>query len=98
MIASTMRSAACSGLRVGTFSYMRVGAIIGVRTRGMLMVVKLMPLSRNSEAAHAENASSADFEATYAEKRGALESTPMDEMLMMWPRFLCTIFGRNPRI
>ncbi len=60
------------------------------------MVVKLMPLSRNSDAAHAENESSADFDATYAENRGAFDSTPIDEMLMMWPRFCSIIFGRKP--
>ena len=49
---------------VGTFSYILVGAIIGVRTSGMLIVVKLIPLSRNSDAAQAENESSADFDAT----------------------------------
>src|SRR4051794_38247067 len=69
-IASATRPAASSGESVGTFSYIFVGAIIGVRTSGMLMVVKLMFLSRNSEPAHAENESSADFEATYAENRG----------------------------
>ena len=62
----------------------------------MLIVVKWMPLSRNSDAAHAENESSADFDATYAEKRGAFDSTPIDEMLMMWPRFCSIIFGRKP--
>src|SRR5678816_3808119 len=61
MIASTTRSAASSGESVGTLSYMRVGAIIGVRTSGMLMVVKLMLRSRNSEPAHAANESSADY-------------------------------------
>ena len=63
-IASTTRSAASSGDSVGTFSYIFVGAIIGVRTSGMLIVVKWMPLSRNSDAAHAENESSAAFDAT----------------------------------
>ena len=75
-----------------------VGAIIGVRTSGMLIVVKWIPLSRNSEAAHAENESSAAFDATYAENRGAFVSTPIDEILMMWPRFLSIIFGRKPRM
>ena len=63
-IASTTRSAASSGDSVGTFSYILVGAIIGVRTSGMLIVVKWMPLSTNSDAAQAENESSADFDAT----------------------------------
>jgi hypothetical protein len=70
-IASTTRSPACEG--VGTFSYILVGAIIGVRTSGMLIVVKSTPLSMNSDAAHAANESSADFDATFAENRGALD-------------------------
>src|SRR5215475_14859590 len=94
-IASTMRSAASSGERVGTLSYILVGAIIGVRTSGMLIVVKLMPLSRNSDAAQAEKASIADFDATYAENRGAFDRTPIEEMLMTCPRFCSSIFGRK---
>ncbi|MGH8714904.1 MAG: phasin family protein [Casimicrobiaceae bacterium] len=78
MIASTTRSAACSGDSVGTFSYTLVGAIIGVRTSVILIVVKSMPLSRHTDAAQAANESSADFDATYAEKRGAFDSTPID--------------------
>src|SRR5450755_2808962 len=97
-MASTTRSAASSGESVGTFSYILVGAIIGVRTSGMLMVVKLIPLSTNSDAAHAANESSADFDATYAEKRGALDSTPIEEILMIWPRLFSIIFGRKPMI
>jgi hypothetical protein len=46
--------------------------------------------------AHAENESSADFDATRAENRGALDRTPIDEMLMMWPRLCSIIFGRSP--
>src|SRR3954454_2635737 len=95
-MAWTTSSEACSGDSVGTFSYMGVGAIIGVRTSGMLMVVKLMPLSRNSEPGHAEDESSADFDATYAEKRGAFDSTPIDEMLMTWPRRALSMLGTNP--
>jgi hypothetical protein len=63
-IASTTSPAASSGESVGTLSYMRVGAIIGVRTSGMLIVVNETFLSRSSDAAHAENESSADFDAT----------------------------------
>ena len=63
-IASTTSPAASSGESVGTFSYIFVGAIIGVRTSGMLMLVTWMPLSMNSLAAHSVNASSADFDAT----------------------------------
>jgi hypothetical protein len=42
-----------------------------------------------------ENASSAAFDATYAEKRGVLVCTPIDDTLMMWPRLLSRIPGRN---
>src|SRR5690606_35967870 len=85
MMACTIRSAASSGLSVGTDSYILVGAIILVRTSGMLIVVKAMFLPENSACAQRENASSADFEATYAENRGELASTPIEEMLMICP-------------
>ena len=52
----------------------------------------------NSDAAHAAKESSADFDATYAEKRGALDSTPIDEILMIWPRLFATMPGRKPMI
>ena len=57
------------------------------------MVVNLTPVSLNSDAAHRANASSAALDATYAENRGALESTPIDEMLMTWPRRFFSIAG-----
>src|SRR5690242_11003220 len=98
MIALTHRSAASSGVNVGTLSYILVGAIIGVFTSGMLIVVNAMPLPDNSPCAQRENASSAAFDATYAEKRGELASTPIDEMLMMWPRRRCVMPGRKPMI
>src|SRR5229473_4234780 len=60
--------------------------------------VVLIFLSTNSDAAHAANESSADFDATWAEKRGALDSTPIKEILMIGPRLLSLIFGRNPMI
>ena len=41
-----------------------VGAIIGVRTSGILMVVNLMPTSASSDEAQRVHASSAAFEAT----------------------------------
>jgi hypothetical protein len=63
-MASTTRSAASSGDSVGTWSYIFVGAIIGVFTSGMLIVVKLMPRSEYSACAQRENASSAAFDAT----------------------------------
>jgi len=43
MQAWAIMSAASSGLRVGTLLYRPVGAIMGVRTSGMLMVVKVTP-------------------------------------------------------
>ena len=64
MIAFTTRSAASSGVSVGTESYILVGAIIGVFTSGMLIVVKAMFLPLNSACAQRLNASSAAFEAT----------------------------------
>ena len=64
MIASVIISAASSGVIVGKRSYIFVGAIIGVRTSGMWIVVILTPSSTISEAMQRENASSADFEAT----------------------------------
>ena len=50
------------------------------------MVVNFTPVSAYSDAAQRENASIAALEAIYAEKRGALVSTPMEEILMTWPR------------
>ena len=64
MIPFTTRSAASSGVNVGTESYILVGAIIGVFTSGMLIVVKLMPLPDSSPCAQRLNASSAAFDAT----------------------------------
>ena len=48
-IASQTRSAASSGVIVGNASYIFVGAIIGVRTSGMWIVVKVMPSPMTSE-------------------------------------------------
>ena len=64
MIASVIISPASSGVIVGKRSYIFVGAIIGVRTSGMWIVVMLTPSSTISEAMQRLNASSADFEAT----------------------------------
>ena len=64
MIASQIMSAASSGVIVGKRSYIFVGAIIGVRTSGMWIVVMWTLSSTISEAMQRENASSADFEAT----------------------------------
>src|SRR5688572_25020322 len=98
MIALTTRSAASSGVSVGTLSYILVGAIIGVFTSGMLIVVKAMPLPDSSPCAQRDHASRAAFDATYAEKRGEFASTPMELMLMMWPLRRCVIVGRQPMI
>src|SRR5690242_11918394 len=98
MIALTQRSAASSVVSVGTLSYILVGAIIGVFTSGMLIVVKAMPLPDNSPCAQRENASSAAFDATYAENRGEFASTPIELMLMMWPLRRWVIVGRKPMI
>jgi hypothetical protein len=57
-------SAASSGVIVGKASYILVGAIIGVRTSGMWIVVMLTPSSTISLAAQRDQASSAAFEAT----------------------------------
>ena len=61
---SQMRSAASSGLIVGKWSYSFVGAIIGVRTSGMWIVVKLTPSPMTSDDTTRVQASSADFDAT----------------------------------
>jgi hypothetical protein len=59
-------SVASSGVIAGNMSYIRVGAIIGVRTNGMLIVVKWTLSSFTSEAITRLKASRAAFEATYA--------------------------------
>ena len=61
--ASTI-SAASSEEMVGKFSYMPVGAIIGVRTSGMWMLVTAIPSSATSGPRQRERAASALFEAT----------------------------------
>ena len=63
-IASQIMSAASSGVIVGNASYIFVGAIIGVRTSGMWIVVKVTPSPMTSEATTRVNASSAALEAT----------------------------------
>ena len=64
MIASQIMSAAFSGVIVGKRLYIFVGAIIGVRTSGMWIVVIATPSSMISEAMQREKASSAALEAT----------------------------------
>ena len=75
-----------------------VGAIIGVRTSGMWMLVKVIPSPTSSEATTLLQASSAAFDATYAEKRGGLVWTPIEEMFTMWPWWPSRIFGISPMI
>ena len=67
-----------------------------MRTSGMLIVVKVMPRSANSLDAQRVHASSAAFDATYAEKRGAFVSTPIELMFTTWPLCLATMFGSRP--
>ena len=64
IIALAIISAASSGVIAGNMSYIRVGAIIGVRTSGMLIVVRWTLSSTTSEAITRLKASSAAFEAT----------------------------------
>ncbi len=73
-----------------------VGAIIGVRTSGMWMPVKVMPSPTSSEETTFDQESRADFEATYAENRGGLVCTPIELMFTMWPRFCSRIVGISP--
>ena len=73
-----------------------VGAIIGVRTSGMWMLVKVMPSPTSSEETTLLHESSAAFDATYAEKRGGLVCTPIEEMLTTWPRCCSRIVGISP--
>ena len=51
-----------------------------------------------SGAVQREKASSADFDATYAEKRGVFVCTPIELTLMMWPDFRSRMPGRNARM
>ena len=89
--ASISIAPASSGLCVGNASYNVVGPIIGVRTSGMWMFVKVTPSPYVSVATTRLNASRAAFDATYAENRGGLACTPIDDTLTMWPnrRSLC---------
>ncbi len=57
-------AAAFSGLVIGPLLYSPVGAIIGVSTSGMWMVVKVIPSARVSEAATSEKPSRAALLAT----------------------------------
>src|SRR5579872_7360116 len=63
-IADATISAASSGELVGKLRYIPVGAIIGVRTSGMWMLVLATPSSATSGAMQRLSAASADFDAT----------------------------------
>ena len=62
--ACTIRSEASSVESSGMLSWIFVGAVIGVRTSGMLTVVNVTPWSANSIAAQLVHASSAALLAT----------------------------------
>ena len=64
----------------------------------MWIVVNVTPSPSTSEATTRVNASSAALEATYAEKRGGLAWTPIEEMLTMWPEPRSRICGISPMI
>src|SRR5918996_2579051 len=95
MIASAIMSAAFSGVIVGKRLYSFVGAIIGVRTSGMWIVVIVTPSSIISEATARDHASSAAFDATYAENRGVFVCTPIELMLTMCPCLRSRILGSS---
>ena len=88
--------AACAGVIAGNRSYIFVGAIIGVRTSGMWMLVKETPSLISSLDTTLLQASRAALDATYAENRGGLVSTPIEEMFTMCPDFCSRIFGSSP--
>ena len=56
------------------------------------MVVNSMPLSENPAAAQREKVQRR-LGGDIGRKRGALLSTPIEEMLMMWPRFFAACRG-----
>ena len=51
----------------------------------MCTLVKEMPCPTTSDDTTLLQASRAALEATYAENRGGLVCTPIEEMLTMWP-------------
>src|SRR5258708_8872795 len=83
--ASVIISPASSGVIAGKASYILVGAIIGVRTSGMWIVVNVTPSPITSEAITRVNASNAAFEATYAAKRGGVGCTPIEGIVTVGP-------------
>ena len=62
----------------------------------MWMLVNVTPSPTSSEATTLLQASSAALEATYAENRGGLVCTPIEEMLTTWPRCRSRMFGSSP--
>src|SRR5690348_5788633 len=97
-MASMSMSAAWAGEIVGNRSYILVGAIIGVRTSGMWMLVNVIRSWASSLAATLDQESSAAFEAVYALKRGVLVSTAIELTFTMWPERRSDIPGRTPMI
>src|SRR3954470_12424121 len=83
--AVTTLAAAWAGLIVGNRSYIFVGAIIGVRTSGMWMLVNETPSPTSSLETTLLQASSAAYDATYALNRGGLVRTPIEEMFTTCP-------------
>ena len=73
-----------------------MGAIIGVRTSGMWMLVNETPSPTTSELTTLLHASSAALDATYAEKRGGFVCTPIELTLTMCPPFCSRIAGSSP--
>src|SRR5258705_1907339 len=71
-------SAASSGVIVGKESYIFVGAIIGVRTSGMWIVVKVTLSPIVSEDVTRVKASSAALQPTYSLNRGGVRWTAIE--------------------
>ena len=61
----------------------------------MYTVVTCTPSPMISGAIERENASSAAFDARYAENRGVFVCSPIVEMLMMWPDFCAPHLGQQ---
>ncbi len=64
----------------------------------MWIVVKVMLSPIVSDETTRVNASSAAFDATYAEKRGGLVWTPIEETLTTWPKRRSFMCGSSARI
>ncbi len=62
----------------------------------MWMLVKVMPLPTTSLATTLDHESRADFDATYAEKRGGLVCTPIELTLTTCPDCWRCMTGISP--